>query len=208
MAATYTRARIIRDFVDPYPWDEKRDRPVLAVVREVDLRTNGNRITVDFSRSSKLLDVSTEQERKALFIQVGSGSFKFENPGNTKPRPGDPPLSANNQFLCYIIYVLTKKNWQFSHDDGPITIEEKADDAIFEAHHIDASGALKVPPKPGCRAAYVIADADAAYDAAGKYQHRINLHVDFISEDENGDPTIFMPIIIDPDIRHPGGTEP
>jgi hypothetical protein len=51
--------------------------------------------------------------------------------------------------------------------------------------------------------AYFLSDGQKAKGSKTSYIHPINIHVDLVYE---GLATDYMPLIIDPDIRHPGGS--
>jgi hypothetical protein len=78
----------------------------------------------------------------------------------------------------------------------------------FDAHPSTA--------RDGSKVAYFIADAhEAGKDEPNNhYDHAINLHVDLIFEAQPPLPTstsvarYYMPLVIDPDIRYPGGSQP
>lgn len=206
----------VLDFMPPRAWVSTigaPKRPVVAMVRKVNFSTRGKRILVGFSKAIKSVDVSSPEKLKKLFEEVGSGKFKFK--GGISPKPKKPfrcPLSLNNQEYCYVIYMLSNKNWQFASKYYPITIESKAYNKIgayAEAARISPDGTIvnDMDEKNDCRAAYFIANAQAAYESRTNqtYEHRINLHVDLKFEDDDGKP-LLMPVIIDPDVRHPGGS--
>ena len=123
------------------------------------------------------------------------------------------PLSLNNsQKIRYIVYVLSDKNWQFARSGTPLTISSEHYDLELysEAQRVDAfgtadDGSAEGAEKDRCRVAYFVANGIKAHaDAPNRdYVHRLNLHVDIYNADDGG---TILPLIIDPDIRYPGGS--
>lgn len=190
------------DGLPKYP--TRLPRPTKAVVREVDIEVPGTDISLRFARgiSHSGLD---DAKFAALLTRLAGGDL---SPGATgtsfDPTPQgehNSPLSANNQGLTYVVYVLSGKDWEFSIEGPPITIAKKSlpKSAYFEARSVGAGGETT---GPGRKVAYLIADGDAAHNGGPNYEDRINLHVDIVMGDQR------IPIIIDPDIRNPGGSEP
>lgn len=204
-------AMFVRNFKTPHDWPA-RPRPTTAIIREVDIKPGAN-IDIRFSRANHKITLADEAEWRALLKRIGAGNFNFPGSGDPKPkRPYTSPLSLNCHELSYVVYILTRKNWQFAREGGaPITISSDAPDNIyFESRRIDPSGGTNDgwSEKDNCIAAYMIVDGDtASHSGKGEYVNRINLHVDLESKGANNE-SLYMPIIIDPDIRHPGGSEP
>jgi hypothetical protein len=133
-----------------------------------------------------------------------------------------------NDRTSYIIYKLSDRNWQFVRVGRPITVGAKGMNkkAYFNGVRVFKGAADKDsgtdfnanPPQPrdGSKIAYFIADATEAgkNEPNNHYDHAINLHVDLIFEAKPPLPTTpptpryFMPLVIDPDIRYPGGSQP
>ena len=150
-----------------------------------------------------------------LLDLVRTGNFAYPDAGYTKPAaPYKTQISLNNSAYRYIIYRLSdKKNWQFSHRKPPFSVgEEEAEaKAYFEARRISAKGEEQSgdgPETHGCRTAYFVADGDlrnSQKPLPAGYTDAYNIHVDLIFKGSDGKPT-YVPVDIDPDVRHPGGS--
>ncbi|HWT13731.1 MAG TPA: nucleotide synthetase [Allosphingosinicella sp.] len=196
------------------------DRPEYAVVREIDYKEQTlpgsggvKELTFYFSRHSKnvkLADDPYKGDFRKLLLEVCTNA-----PGKGESKPGKPfnsPLSLLNDKLIYVIYRLSEdKNWQFSREGPPITVGQAAHDlgTYYDAFRVDKGGYADRGTDPkfvrdGCRVAHFIADGAKIVEQAGCYSHPINLHVDLIWTE--GGREHYMPIIIDPDVRYPGGS--
>jgi hypothetical protein len=190
-------------------------------VREVDLEFDPRTRTLKifYSRKNSNVQVADDAALNALLMSLYSPNHQYDPapPGPPK-RPFDSNLSLNNDRGRYIIFKLKDGlNWQFAREGWPITIGEQGENYFFDAFRIDADGVAdrgddKQLRRDGCMIAYVIASGDAAIKDGGAYCHPINLHVDLIGEvlPDSGPPAqkCYLPIIIDPDVRYPGGTDP
>jgi len=198
------------------------NRPTLATVREIDFITDAEvgPLHIGFSRTKNDVDVENYGHGaglKRLLIDIHSGDFweTGEDSGSLK-EPFDSTLSLNNKDLRYIIYVLSDKNWQFSRAGWPITVGQEGYEqaAYFDAFRVDKYGYKdkgddRRLTRDGCRVAYFIANGDKALEKTDCYSHPINLNIDlvFLFEQDSRLVSRYMPIIIDPDIRHPGGSD-
>lgn len=188
--------------------------PKIATIHELDIVTDGRKYEFKFTHHFYNLDLrSYAGGLSKLLKDLHDGNFSWGITGG-EPHiewPCSSFLSVGNLEYQYIIYVLnSNRNWQFRHLKAPITISKlaKAKGAYFESRKADIAGNVftSEKKKDGCRVAYFIADADAAFGQEREYVDRINLHVDMIC-DVYGK-RCFMPIIIDPDVRYPGGSSP
>lgn len=182
--------------------------PTIATVREIDIKINANKIETEYSRANYTVDINNFGGLGAVLQRVANNTLSL--PDNPRPKaPYKSQLSLQNKTYCYVILKLTGKNWQFSRDRDPFSIGLSSTDpeVYFEPRKVDAQGGI-VPRgevRDECRIAYFIADGATAYDDATAYEDPFNLHLDLIDEDSHGQPSP-VPIIIDPDVRFPGGS--
>jgi len=193
------------------------DKPENAIVREIDFEVpTAGVLRVFYSRFSKDVPVANDGELKGIIALLHEDRFpSWEQDPPKQSLPFDSELSVYNDRWKYIIFLLRKnKNWQFAQKHWPITIGEKYQAFFYDAARADSKG---IPDygddedliREGCRVAYVMAAADEALSTAGAYRHSINLHIDLINDvkDKNGViKKCYLPIIVDPDIRFPGGS--
>ena len=196
---------------------KEKPKPEFAVVRELDfeISPDGKNLTIFYSKYTKDIYVKDDVELRKLLISLYDSNFPYET---TKPPPPDDPfdsqLSLSNDNLRYMIFRLKDgRNWQFAREGWPITIGEAGMAYFYDAHRVDAKGVADKGDdrkliRDGCMVAYVMAAADEVFAETGAYCHPINLHVDLFHEVQ-GQPTkktCYLPIIIDPDVRYPGGS--
>jgi len=202
------------------PDSEGPDHPILtdapqypqwAIVREIDFRIDptaaGDELVFFYSQFKRLLPVATPADFQTLLKEVCKPGYMFDGgPSNPQP-PFSTLLSLNNhRKLAYIILKLAPGRLQFARKDRPIKMGDPgtASEAYYDAHRVDPLGQAD-PGNPGvikdgCQVAYFISDGPKA-EAHGSYPHGFNLYVDlFVTGSEP------MPLKIDPDVRHPGGS--
>lgn len=136
-------------------------------------------------------------------------------------QPFSCDLSLDINDLCYVVIMLPReKNWQFARIDSPITVPIQPithpaatpvawearlvnDDGITETPGVPAQGGNPAVVKQGFRTAYFIVDGRyvAAPSMGTRKEMPFNLHIEVLSS--NG---TYIPIIIDPDVGYPGGS--
>ena len=104
---------------------------------------------------------------------------------------------------AYLIFKLDPRlNWRFSSQEPAIT-HKRAEHAEYYGglFHVGDDFA-SFEPVPDCRLVYFVANPPE-----GEYQHGFNINVELIQKPHVGEtePRI-LPIMIDPDIRFPGGS--
>jgi len=194
-------------------------RPSWAIVREIDFEVRHNELWFYFSKGSKNIQVGNEAAFGKLIDRILDDGLDWLDVGTPEP-PYASPLSLQNKRFSYIVYVLSSRNWQFGRHGLPITAGKNAQptvpnptpDQFFytDAYRVGESFTDKdmgtpfeqegAEPKDNCKIAYVIAKGDKA---GAVYSHALNLHVDLIYE---GKKRRFIPLMIDPDVRYPGGS--
>jgi len=188
---------------------ENGSLPTIATVRELEVDGGPNRIEARYSGANYEVNLTNFGGLEQVLLRLHNGSLSMAQNG-VPTGEHKTPLSLKNREYCYVIFKLKSKNWQFSGDKPPFSIgidwwkkgwyfnARKVYNGIDQGH---------LAQKNGCMIAYFIADGAAALDDApnGKYSHGFNFHLDLIYEDSDHQPS-YMPIIIDPDIRYPGGS--
>jgi hypothetical protein len=107
------------------------------------------------------------------------------------------PLDLHSRKPCYFVLELDDRfNWQFQHDGPAITAKKHLADKYCELHHIRPGAGHG--PAEGCKLIYFAATNPPTAETPG--EHPFNFHVEFLQHDNKR-----LPIIIDPDIRYPGG---
>jgi hypothetical protein len=190
-------------------------KPTLATLREVSFAESNGHLRFFFSKWSNDFNIGSNGISE-LCARILNGDDVWVN--ETEPplvEPYDSPMSLQVEELRYVVYVLAPGNWQFASRGYPLTMGTKGagKDTYYDAHRVwgqnpaDADQGTpfdddNVTPRDGCKIAYMIADGlgSRSGEPNGKYVHRLNLHVDLLFGSKR------MPIMIDPDIRYPGGS--
>lgn len=193
--------------VPDYPSTTTR-RPSRATVREIDFKISSDGKELEFFFSRADFSVPVNHDLDNLLLDIQNDAFGYGNNADKEPRePFESRLSLGNKRYAYVIYRLSQnKNWQFCRDFAPITLGRKAYNSkrYFEARRYDRDGSIsKVedgePAADNSIVAYFIADNENYGNYLG---HSINLHVDLLYRGTRRR----LPIVIDPDIRYPGGS--
>ncbi len=192
-------------------------KPSIAVVRILDFQMlpqqNPNRLEFYFNDINKTIDLSEYANGiDDLLLALAANSITYPDTVRMTP-PYETPLSLNNDRDCYVIYVLSAKNWQFCHKKPPFSIGDiTLTPRIYsEARRVSKAGVAEPgtvggPDRYECKIAYFIAHgAKAVIENPTRYVHSLNIHVDFIYANSQGYDS-YMPVDIDPDVRHPGGS--
>lgn len=161
----------------------------------------------------------TEDQLKAYLKKVVDGdepdwnSLKF---GSDKT--GLTPLSIHHLERSVMVFVVRKaKRWEFSADAVPFMVKQDRDHHYMMARAVELDGeTVKLSEKPGkgCRVALFVADAAADRQQYGtgadkEFRTSFNIYVDLLlKRSDSLDEDRRMPIGIDPDVGHPGGSEP
>lgn len=198
----------VPEFKVPDPLPDGMARPTLAVIREVNLSANPNKITVRYSRANMIVSVPNPDEFADLLVALASSTYSYPNEINPEPKGEfNSPMSLHNDRYVYVVFILKRaKNWQFAEKYSAISIANSGLEGLYyEACHVFPSGHASSRPGPGAKVAYFIASAPIKDGVPKHYIDHINLHVDLLYENHRSERAA-MPIIIDPDVRYPGGS--
>lgn len=105
---------------------------------------------------------------------------------------------------AYVVFKLDPRlNWRFSDNDPVISHKQAAEAAHYGGlRHVRPNGSYSDKPVADCRIVFLIAKPPA-----GEYKHGFNFHVDLIQKPHlDHTKERILPLIIDPDIRFPGGS--
>lgn len=99
-------------------------------------------------------------------------------------------------------------NWRFDSDEAAVSLK---DDAVASHYgglrHVLADGSAQPEPATDCQLIYFAAKPPTL-DADGSYRHGFNFHLEIVQLSPSAtSPDSILPIIIDPDVGHPGGSD-
>lgn len=202
--------------------DAGEPEPPIALIFEMDLETQQKEISLKYSKVAKIKGLSdrTSFENEMSKIINGSTKLDWQKPerkpdpdagqGNNRTKDTHLSLNAEAPLLLYLVFKLSDNwQWQFSSDFYPFMIS--SDDAgkhIFvDAKRFDSGGNIAAFPGKiveGSRYAFFIWNG-TNLPSSPDFQHRFNIHLEFL---EMAGTSVHskIPIIVDPDVRHPGGT--
>jgi hypothetical protein len=160
------------------------------------------------------LPTGTIEELHAFLNKIISG----QDPGWRAPKSGSgntgvSPLSIRHVERSIMVFYLDRaNNWEYSKKKLPFQVEVGLEDYYtFARAAVLVGGNVKLVAKPndGCNCALFIADAasDRADHGIGTdkyFRTSFNIYVDLLT----AQPPRRLPIAIDPDVGHPGGSEP
>ena len=181
----------------PMPSSNGSVTPEWAIVRELDFTIRsgiaGEFLDIHYSGFLPDQHLPGGAGLDRLLDKLSNPGFQF-NSGISSPRdPYATSLSLNSsQKLAFVVFRLSNKLWTFSQEFDPFKIGETG--------HL-AGAYYDATRHPSNKVAYFISDGPTA-EASGTYPHRFNIYVDF--QGAMGNP---LPVRIDPDVRHPGGSQ-
>lgn len=185
--------------------------PEVATVREIDIRLDGGQFVAEFTAANYDVNVLAYGGIAGVVSRVASGNL----PMLDEPHPKEPyktNLSLQNRTYCYVILKLSARNWQFSRNEDPVTLgyeATKPQEVYFSPRKVDEQGNIlgRGAVQDDCKVAYFIADGAVAHGLEPDRVDPFNLHLDIMVKDSDDNPSP-IPIIIDPDVRYPGGSGP
>ena len=179
--------------------------PEWIIYREVDL---------DFKENGHLnvyyLNDTDPPKKTDIRTFIASILNKESQPGPGAVEPTSP-LDLNCKQYAYIVFKLsTRRNWQFSNSGDCFVTKDNKNGKYFGLKHVMPDGTIVDENKPlsdGCRILYFKADSKEE-----EYDDDFNLRVDlllkpYFNERTGKTETRRTTIIIDPDIRNPGGSQ-
>lgn len=203
---------------EPLPTLSNRPQPYEAYMLEVTIDKSEAGIGFQYTQYWHKAFVTSGDPSHEQFLKwisqliknpVAGKKFSYfdRTPGLRKPTK----MSFNCKNLVYLVFKLDPNiNWRFSADAAPISMDKiwKGKDVFFNATNLNTNGDEATPVKENTQKyAYMIANCPKGTPLSGQeIEARFNLHVDFVEGSDNDDP--YVPVIIDPDVRNPGGNGP
>ncbi len=183
--------------------------PPLVVVLEAKLSMpTGSDVKIEYELGSTIPSCANPRD---VFKSVASGSTTYLKP-IAPANMGDKRLSAQGQYLtCFVVHLSNSVNWQFSSTGAPFSghLGCLLNDFCTNVFRVDANGndiAISATVSD-CRTAYFVVNGPECIKyGGGKYDLPYFFNVDL--KYASGGVDHLMPIMIDPEIRWPGGTRP
>lgn len=208
----------------PYTWPSTG---MMAIAWHIDIGMDSEgQIDLSYTRAEECgLINSDDTLRKVLseLILHPETINDWDTPKTESPMR--TPLSIASKEDLVMIFVLNRKrNWQFSINHDPFMIQTGFEQHYFnparvikdfrELHNIDwiidpinMAGAVVNTVVKKCKVAYFIAKTAAHYVQVNNPHVAFNIYVDLMIKNRGGN-KIRLPIVIDPDVGHPGGNRP
>lgn len=184
--------------------------PTFGLLCEVDFRPVGNRI-IFYYRNMGTFQVSVARPIETIVREIATGAWLPPDFPGTSGSPRKSSLSLHNRQQAYIVMMLNStKEWQYSREapcftlfaDPRIDLRSYYSKPTAVAPNGDVIG--PIAGSSGSKLAFFIADGGRSNaDQQGVNEDRFNIHVDF-----NEDAQKYTPVVIDPDVGYPGGTQP
>lgn len=183
--------------------------PQHIVVRQIDMAPAGSDYPFVFKSPDRRYQY-TPNNLQNIVAQLLDGTYRPNGMVNQYYRPLDVKLSATT---CFVFHLVDSWPWRFSSKQDGATIGESLSSVQQRyanlRHFIDVNGSpTHYPHDQFCRT--ICFTADPELDAMSNvipFQHLFNLVVEFVYPDGDA-PNVenVIPVIIDPDIRYPGGS--
>lgn len=200
--------------VPTYPFDILKDYPYSdwpnhVILREIGLKYKPGTLELYFSGGEDIwLGPNSKAEFEKLVNAVCADDYVFKTPAPALKNDYSSPLSLRNGQVSYVIYKLAKgTNWQIAREKLPVSAGDKGRKYCFEGHRLDKRG-YAYRDKGGslrenCNVVYFVADG-VSPKVGDKYDFPINIHIDLVYDTPA--PRRVIPLIVDPDVRYPGGS--
>ncbi len=183
--------------------------PEFIVVREIDMAPPGSAYPFVFKRPDRRYKYSP-QTLEGIVQDLLDGAYEPNGWVNQYYRPLDVKLSAPT---CFVFHLSDRWSWRFSTKQDGVSLGE-SDAAVQQRyanvrHFIDTVGSgTHYEHGDLCRILCFTAVPELnAQQEVVPFHHQFNLIVEFVYPDGEGNEKInVIPVIIDPDVRHPGGS--
>ncbi len=171
-----------------------------TIIREIEASITGNKFRLGYKNPQKPIDLPMD----AAIQHVVKGRYA---PTEAQCDVEVEPLSLNCAAPSNIIFLLSAKdNFQFATDADPIQFKEGADPSRYANFCRVAPDGTAYPfDKPYGSAEPCKMVTFEAVAPAANYVDRFNFVVDVIHENKPGKKSPLR-LLIDPDIRNPGGS--
>lgn len=197
--------------------DDNVNTPQWAIIREIDWKVVPNeageeddQLVFYYSNFTPDVQIRSKQDFIDLLTDVCRPDYQFTGGGPSEPKdPYGTKLSLDSRKRwSYVIFKLASRPWQFARKGYPLKFGDAGTMAklYFNGRRVNEAGVEDKGDDPtnlrdDCMVAYFISDA-RNIPIQYPYPHAFNLHVDLKFDGGAG----HMPVIMDPDVRHPGGS--
>lgn len=124
----------------------------------------------------------------------------------TQETPLDLNIHGDPAFV--VLRLDPALNWRFDSDEAAVSLKDAGvADHYGGLRHVLADGTIQAEPAVGCKLVYFAAKPPVL-GPDEKYRHGFNFHIELVqasSSSTSGDS--ILPIILDPDVGHPGGSQ-
>lgn len=185
--------------------------PEIATVRQIDIEGSPARLDAKFTGANYEVALDDAGGLNAVLRRLATNQpTPFPWPDQHEPKPDfTTPLSLQNRKHAFVIVRLTGKNWQFSYDKAPfsLSLDAAKTGAYLHARKVDSQGGIVDPntPTANCKIAFFVAEGHRVWNGTDPFIHGFNLHLDLRYKDSKNRDS-YMPVIVDPDVRYPGGS--
>ena len=179
--------------------------------RELKVDKKGNFIDLEYVEMEQE-EIPFDQLQNTINAIVAN---RFKLPKPKKPRmhlPGGspkPPMTSLSISISkptvLLLLIESPYNVYFSENGTPFTYDgDRDNDRFYDARKVDRDGNIKEHNDKvrKCQIALLTINPPSSPD----YWDPFNIHVDLF--EAGGNPDFNIPIIIDPDVRYPGGSGP
>jgi hypothetical protein len=186
--------------------------PTRLLTRELDIDVKNSKMEILYTRTSNVITISDRNQLNEKIKLIANNNYVFDNQDGCYETPFKSQLSIGNYqlYTIYVIKLKKDKKIQFSNI-GPIISTRKEFEKYFsEPRKFDENGNIYTPSnqKNDCHGIYFFMNGLlASTEFGGNFSVPFNLHIDYVSKD-SGNNNSYVPIIIDPEIRYPGGSGP
>lgn len=203
----------------PIPTSTTRPQPNKAIMLEVTLKNNSPNFEFRYNRYWEKTLSGPDKHNDFLnwiltFFSPTPPSGVLMTRFDSTPNLRKPSkMSFKCKDIVYLAFKLDPAlNWRFTADGAPISMDKfwETKNVFFNVKNFDEAGKETIPSRNNAyKYAYMIVDSPKGTPGGSgtPIEARFNLHVDFV-EDPANDDSPYVPVILDPDVRNPGGNAP
>lgn len=186
--------------------------PLRLSARELDIDVKSGIMEIKYTKTSDIIPISNRAKFNDNLKIIAQNNYVFDNQDGCYIDPFKSQLSIGNYqlYTIYVIKLKKDKKIQFSNIGPVISTRQEFEKYFSEPRKFDENGNIYTPStqKNDCHGIYFFMDGLlASTEFGGNFSVPFNLHIDYISKD-SGNTNSYVPIIIDPEIRYPGGSGP
>lgn len=204
------------------PFGDYEDQvPTRLSARLLEIKGNVANLTIEFTHGSERASTNPPQTKKELDLllknEFNRDAFKGRKPMG--PRPPVPPIKdretslslASDEWTLVIIRLPHNAKYQFNRRGAPFSAIGNHIGRFGETGKLDSAGNVisqrKIVEKDGAGNEVIHDGCKTAYFVIKGMEYTttpFNVHLDIVGKHTTGE-DYHIPIIIDPDVRHPGG---